>query len=164
MRSLRELQHYGFIVMTERGCLGFNGRGKAPHWRLTELGYMNDPPTRDFLKWDGELFCEEKSPRYYDRKKQNPVLQDRTVCPTASDIPLSYSTGRLPEKVSYKTGHINSIACPTAPDISRVNQSSVSISVSASASAPFFQLPALRPDSPSVDAYLAAWLRDESIA
>jgi len=24
----------------------------APHWRLTELGYMLDPPTRDFLSTD----------------------------------------------------------------------------------------------------------------
>src|SRR5215469_18265005 len=101
VRSLRELSHYGFIVMTEPGCLGVNGRGKAPHWRLTELGYMHDPPTRDFLKWDGELFHEQKSPRYYTRKKQNPVLQDRTDCPTAPDIPVSYSTGQLPDKVSY---------------------------------------------------------------
>jgi len=123
VRSLRELSHYGFIVMTEPGCLGVNGRGKAPHWRLTELGYMHDPPTRDFLKWDGELFHEQKSPRYYTRKKQNPVLQDRTDCPTAPDIPVSYSTGQLPDKVSYSTGHTNGPACPTRPDISRVNHS-----------------------------------------
>jgi hypothetical protein len=35
-RWFRELQHYGFIVMTEPGCLGVDGKGKAPHWRLTE--------------------------------------------------------------------------------------------------------------------------------
>ena len=35
-RWLRELQHYGFIVMTNPGGLGVNGKGKAPHWRLTE--------------------------------------------------------------------------------------------------------------------------------
>jgi hypothetical protein len=29
-RSLRELQHYGFIVMTEPGCLGVNGWGQSP--------------------------------------------------------------------------------------------------------------------------------------
>jgi hypothetical protein len=46
-RWYRELQHYGFIVMTDPGCLGVDGRGNAPHWRLTELGYMKDPPTRD---------------------------------------------------------------------------------------------------------------------
>jgi hypothetical protein len=52
----RELQHYGFIVMTQPGCLGVNGNGLAPHWRLTEVGFMNDQPTRDFLKWDGVKF------------------------------------------------------------------------------------------------------------
>ena len=35
---------YGFIVQTTAGCLGVDGRGKAPHWRLTELGYMKEPP------------------------------------------------------------------------------------------------------------------------
>jgi hypothetical protein len=52
----RELQHYGFIVMTTRGHLGVEGAGKAPHWRLTDVGYMKDFPTRDFLKWDGTKF------------------------------------------------------------------------------------------------------------
>ena len=137
VRSLRELAHYGFIVMTEPGCLGVEGRGKAPHWRLTELGYMHDPPTKDFLKWDGELFHEQKSPRHYTRKKQNPVLQHRTDCPTASDIPVSYSTGQLPEKVSYSTGHINGTACPIGPDISRVNHSAAAWSLSASLSDPW---------------------------
>jgi hypothetical protein len=45
-RCLRELAYYGFIVMTNPGCLGVDGKGKAPHWRLTELGYMTDPPTK----------------------------------------------------------------------------------------------------------------------
>jgi len=36
-RWFRELQHYGFIVMTDPGGLGVNGKGRAPHWRLTEL-------------------------------------------------------------------------------------------------------------------------------
>ena len=157
VRSLRELQHYGFIVMTEPGCLGVNGRGKAPHWRLTELGYMHEPPTKDFLKWDGELFYEQKSSKYYTRKKQNPVLQERTVCPTAPDIPVSYRTGQLPDKVSYNAGHINGTACPTAPDISRINHSAVQSDAPAGV---VFQLPAVRPDSRAVDAYLAAWATD----
>ncbi|MGO9682387.1 MAG: hypothetical protein ACLPTZ_07335 [Beijerinckiaceae bacterium] len=49
----KELQFYGFIVMTQPGRLGVEGKGLAPHWRLTELGYMTEPATRDFLKWDG---------------------------------------------------------------------------------------------------------------
>ena len=56
----RELQHYGFIVMTSPGCLGIDGMGKAPSWRLTELGTRtpNEPPTRDFVEWDGTVFVD----------------------------------------------------------------------------------------------------------
>jgi hypothetical protein len=65
----RELQHYGFIVMMQPGRLGVEGKGKAPHWRLTELGYMHDAPTRDFMRWDGT--------KYRRVKKQNPVAEIR---------------------------------------------------------------------------------------
>jgi hypothetical protein len=60
-RWFRELEYYGFIVMTRHGSLGSEGRGKAPHWRLTELGYKNDPPTRDFLNWNGAPFQARKT-------------------------------------------------------------------------------------------------------
>jgi hypothetical protein len=55
-RWFRELQHYGFIVLQKPGFLGVEGRGQAPRWRLTELGYMNDPPTREYERWDGTPF------------------------------------------------------------------------------------------------------------
>lgn len=55
-RWFRELQHFGFIGQTTGGSLGLNGKGTAPHWRLTECGYLNDPPTREFANWDGTLF------------------------------------------------------------------------------------------------------------
>src|SRR5262245_8199111 len=42
-RWFRELQHYGFIVMVRPGGLGVEGRGKAPHWRLTEQWYLGKP-------------------------------------------------------------------------------------------------------------------------
>ena len=71
-RWFRELQHYGFIVMTDPGCLGVDGKGHAPKWRLTELGYMKDPPTRDFLRWNGERFIEAK--------KQNPLRESTDRC------------------------------------------------------------------------------------
>jgi hypothetical protein len=58
-RWFRELQHYGFIVLERPGCLGVNGKGQAPKWRLTELGYMNDPPTREFMQWQpGNTFID----------------------------------------------------------------------------------------------------------
>jgi hypothetical protein len=72
-----ELQHYGFIVLATLGSLGVDGKGKSPHWRLTELGVipkatpdgLPEPPTRDFLKWDGSPFIKPKRAS----KKQNPV-------------------------------------------------------------------------------------------
>ena len=59
-RWFRELQFYGFIRMKTPGGLGVLGKGKAPHWRLTELGYMQDPPTREFTHWQGEKFRDKK--------------------------------------------------------------------------------------------------------
>jgi hypothetical protein len=58
-RWFRELQHFGFIVKTVPGFLGVEGKGQAPRWRLTELGYMRDPPTRDFTRWRGEPFSNK---------------------------------------------------------------------------------------------------------
>lgn len=66
-----ELEHYGFIVMTQPHALGVEGKGKAPHWRLTEMGCTRRtsadgqfrPPTNDFLRWDGVLFQRKTKPR-----------------------------------------------------------------------------------------------------
>ena len=65
-----ELEHYGFIVLATAGSLGVDGKGKAPHWRLTELGNTSkasadgrfDPPTRDYLRWDGVPFDPKSVP------------------------------------------------------------------------------------------------------
>ena len=46
LRWFRELQHYGFIVMTNPGSLGVDGKGKAAHWRLTECPCNDEPPTK----------------------------------------------------------------------------------------------------------------------
>jgi len=67
-RALRELAFYGFIVMTNPGSLGVVGRGLSPSWRLTELPYMNEPPTYDFERHTGEKFQEQHTPAY-DRRK-----------------------------------------------------------------------------------------------
>jgi hypothetical protein len=133
-RCLRELAHYGFIVMTEPGCLGVNGRGKAPHWRLTELGHMREPPTRDFLKWDGEMFHEQRSPAYYKRQdrnlvrlrrgqKQNPAPLYGADCTDQRCIPVHQGAVQLSEKAHQSAVHINESACTTDRHISRVNHS-----------------------------------------
>jgi hypothetical protein len=59
-RWYRDLQHYGFVVQVQPGCLGVDGKGKTAHWRLTELAYLGKPPTRDFLRWDGTPFTGRK--------------------------------------------------------------------------------------------------------
>ena len=60
-RWYRELQHYGFIVKHREGYLGVDGRACAPRWRLTELGYMHEPPTKDYLRWNGRPFEDRKT-------------------------------------------------------------------------------------------------------
>ena len=112
VRAFYELVHYGFIVMTEPGCLGLDGRGKAPHWRLTELGYMGDPPTRDFKRWDGVVFSRPK--------KQNPVRPDRTDCTAEPDIPVYGQTVQSPGKVYGQTVHTDEPSCTAGRDISRI--------------------------------------------
>jgi hypothetical protein len=66
-RWFQELQHYGFIVMVKQGSLGVHGKGKAPHWRLPELGMRQGTdlefPTRDFERWDGIKFKSKKPAR-----------------------------------------------------------------------------------------------------
>jgi hypothetical protein len=55
--------------MMKAGCLGLNGKGRAPRWRLTEVAYMRgtsskgteDMPTMDFLKWNGVPFSKHCS-------------------------------------------------------------------------------------------------------
>jgi hypothetical protein len=79
-RWFRELQHYGFIVMTEPGSLGVDGKGRAPRWRVTEAewpGGCNGNtwmlPTKDYLKWDGTKFRDDRGDVLRARKrKQNP--------------------------------------------------------------------------------------------
>lgn len=109
-RAFHELVHYGLIVMSEPGCLGVNGRGKAPHWRLTELGYMNDPPTKDFMSWDGVVF--------HYQKKQNPVPSEGTGWPAGGDIPVARRRGQSGNKVARRRGHTNDRPCPVRGDIS----------------------------------------------
>jgi hypothetical protein len=91
--GFREIQHYGFGVVTSGACLGVEGKGKAPHWRLTEIGYMTDPPARDFLRWDGVPFEKLKNK-------------------TPSEKP-----GQLAAEVPEKPGHREAPTCPKNPDI-----------------------------------------------
>jgi hypothetical protein len=90
-RWFRELQHYGFIVMSSPGCLGVNGKGRAPSWRLTELGCMKELPTRDYAYWNGTLF---------DPPKHRPVAEKRHTHPSPKKT--ESRGGKAPHPVAEK--------------------------------------------------------------
>jgi hypothetical protein len=115
-RWYRELQYYGFIVMTAPGCLGLDGKGKAPRWRLTELSYMSDLPTKDFLRWRRVKFCDQKN-QNPGREipstlagKSHPPLTGKSHPPEAEsgrEIPAKGEAeggGEIPAKLSLTTG------------------------------------------------------------
>src|SRR5262245_36696043 len=99
-RRFTELEHYGLLRKTSEGFLGVVGRGIAAKYCFTGLAYATHLATRDYAKWDGDLFVYKR--RRTGRKKQNPVLRRRTPRPTASDI--------------RKAGQGGSV-CPAASDI-----------------------------------------------
>jgi hypothetical protein len=120
-RWFRELQHYGFIVMTEPGCLGVDGKGKAPHWRLTEVGYMRDPPTRDFMRWNGGRFSKHWPGGDDKKPKQNPAPENRSTPLQKTGAPLLQKTRAVRGKPAPENRSIQ--APPPAPEnrsISRV--------------------------------------------
>ena len=79
-RWYRELQYYGFIVMTQAGCLGVDGKRKAPHWRITEANWPKGStwmlPTKDYLKWDGVVFEDDRGAALRARKNAGPKIQN----------------------------------------------------------------------------------------
>jgi hypothetical protein len=97
-RWFRELKHFGFIVMTETGFLGVEGNGQSPRWRLTELGYMRNPPTRDYMRWNGAPFVDQKKSRAGDAARSVPESTHTTVQENRSVIGRS-----VPENLHKET-------------------------------------------------------------
>jgi len=104
-RWYRELAHYGFIVMTTGPCLGVDGEGIAPHWRITEYPTFDAKgtyiaATRDFDRWDGVPFDDpEKKTKSLTPKGDTPYprgghtddltsTQKRSSCTPKGDIDL----------------------------------------------------------------------------
>jgi hypothetical protein len=105
-----ELVHYGFIKLAVHGCLGVDGKGKAPHWTLTECGQTSrasaeglfEPPTNDFLKWDGILFdpAPFRGDVKWDRVKYPASHVGSTPLPTSEAPPFPTSEALILESVS----------------------------------------------------------------
>ena len=77
-----ELEHYGFIVLAQHGSLGVDGKGKAPHWRLTELGHVagvgTEFPTKEYIRWDGVRFDPTPFRVGHGGAKWNPTVFPKT--------------------------------------------------------------------------------------
>lgn len=122
----RELEHYGFLVKTVAASLGVDGKGKATHWRITDMPTRNgrgelELATKDFLRWDGVLFEPHVAPsrRWNARKqaalkKQNPGLHvgttvDSTPVPVvdSTSVPPNGGSGCNGESISAQLGGTN---------------------------------------------------------
>jgi hypothetical protein len=124
--GLAENEHYGFLCKTSEGFLGSDGRGIAAKYRFTDITHGTRPPTRDFEKWDGELFpraphCKKHDPtttsgHCHNSSQQNPVRSGRTPRPVRSDI------RKGPEVASVcpvRSDIEMAPRCPVRSDISR---------------------------------------------
>jgi hypothetical protein len=113
-RWFRELVYYGFIVMERPGCLGVSGKGKAPHYRLTECDTFAPKgslaptvqATRDFDRWN-EIpfrlaggFCSRK-------KTESRPGKPGQYCPG--------KPGQYSAEVSGKTRTYSKPHCPGKP-------------------------------------------------
>jgi hypothetical protein len=98
----RELEHYGFVEMTEPGSVG--PKGRATRWRITDMnwGELDGKPirsTKDYLQWTGELF--ERRPKkqkngeqkYSARRPKVLTSDDQKYSATPATDDQKYSEG-----------------------------------------------------------------------
>jgi hypothetical protein len=99
--------------MTRGAHLGVEGKGKASHWRLTEVSWFESKeerfPTRDYERWDGVLYDPDKN-----RNLSGSVGQGVRSCRTLVSGPVGQSS----LKVSGSVGHKKAERCPVLSDIS----------------------------------------------
>ena len=97
-RWFKDLIKHGFIVATAGGFLGTEGKGTATYWRLTELGFNGEQPTRDYKDWP-----DLKNKTLYakcgqtDRKIRTPCMQNADRCPENADSFGPNSPAACPE-------------------------------------------------------------------
>jgi hypothetical protein len=88
--------------MTNPGSLGVDGKGLAPHWRLTELpaaqGNTLMLPTKDYLRWNGTRFQDERGVVKRARKKQKPGLHIRARVASKYGPGLDYKYRPVPSE------------------------------------------------------------------
>jgi hypothetical protein len=135
-RWYRELEHYGFIVMTNPGGLGVDGKGKAPHWRLTEANAPGGRdgntwmlPTKDYLQWVGARFQDDRGEVARKRKqKQNPGPEIQARVARKSRPVLARKSGPLGPVIGPEIQAIH--GNPPGPEIQAVSRSNHSMAAS----------------------------------
>jgi hypothetical protein len=122
-RWFRELEHYGFIAMTTGGCLGVDGQGIAPHWRITESPTFDAKgthiaPTRDFDRWDGVLFVDPAKTESRIPKGHTPYPKGTHTGDPKRGLkrPRCIPKGHIDSEVSkYPKGSHNCLPLPKSP-------------------------------------------------
>jgi hypothetical protein len=103
----RELEHYGFVAMTEPGSVG--PKGRATRWRITDMawGELDGKPirsTKDYLTWTGELFQRQSEKqkngeqKYSDRRPKVLTTDDQKYSAPPPSDDQRYSEGRPPDR------------------------------------------------------------------
>jgi hypothetical protein len=103
----RELEHFGFIVETEPGTAM-----RATRWRITDAGWgkldgKSIEPTKDYLKWSGELFERQQpksEPDKNTRKGDDPKYSPRVPKVLRGVDEQKYSTSSQVEEKRYSEG------------------------------------------------------------
>jgi DNA-binding transcriptional regulator YhcF (GntR family) len=75
-KALHELEHYGFIVEVRGAYLGVNGKGQSAHYRLTAQRYGEVGATRDYEKWNGEIFSPKKRGKPERKTRTKPWIAE----------------------------------------------------------------------------------------
>jgi hypothetical protein len=175
----RELEHYGFIVEVSSAHHGVNGHGKAPHYRLTEEGYLGKEPTRDFLRWDGTPFTEKrkrKAPSFTSRIRGDHGVTTLVTTgePLVPEIAAAAAEsgdhgGAISRPVTGDHGvTITRLPLPTpSADLLSTYEGLWSGKVVALPKGPklsqLFQAPNVRPDRLAVAKYCAGWYADGTL-
>ena len=83
-------------------------RAPAPHWRLTEVGYMHDLPTQDFLEREAvpQIRKSKPCPKNPDRASEKPGHNGvrKTWTPESQTVRKTRTYRR--SRLSKKPGHI----------------------------------------------------------
>jgi hypothetical protein len=74
--ALLELEHYGFIVQVRGSYLGVAGVGQSAHYRLTAQRYGEVGATRDYEKWNGEIFSPKKRGKPERKSRTKPWVAE----------------------------------------------------------------------------------------